>query len=217
MITELNIVDPDIVPGAQIDVVSHHIKNFRLHGMLESLSRLLIAIIELQSNDTSATVVPSDVRDIMAQFNICKDDLAFAVEVNDAPIGQYQLAFSILILSQTEVQRIRNIKVKSCVKDLWVLAQVILGTDSARSQNFVSNECAAKITRALEVCEKSMTRWIGTGVDADNLGLVAPPFEVTGEVLPDVDNDWSKIMEPSKTIPVSQLADVPDTPSGTPK
>ena len=217
MITELNIVDPDIVPGAQIDVVQYNIRNFRLHGMMESLSRLLVAILELQSNDSSATVVPSDVRDVMAQFKIIKDDLTFAVEVNDAPLGSYQHAFACLFLSQKEVQRIRNIKVKSVTKDLWVLGMVILGCDSAKTQNFISNPDAAKVARALEVCEKSMVRWIGTGEDADNLGLNAPAFEVTGELLPDVDADWAQKLEPSKTIPKSMLADVADTSSGSSK
>ena len=79
MRTELNEVTPDIVAGAQIDVVSYGIRNFRLHGMLESLSRLLISVLEIQSNDTSSVVVPSDVRDIRAQFEILKNDLAFGL------------------------------------------------------------------------------------------------------------------------------------------
>ena len=217
MITNLNIVDPDIIAGAQIDVVEHNIRNFRLHGMMESLSRLLVAIIELQSNDTSATVVPSDVRDINAQYQIVKGDLDFAIEVNDAPVGSYQHAYVCLFLSQKEVQRVRNIKVKSVVKDLWVLGQVILGCDSAKAQNFVSIPDSTKIKRALEVCQLSMTRWIGTGEDAENLGIPAPAFEVTGELLPDVDANWAQKLEPSKTIPASQLPDVQDTAGMTTK
>lgn len=210
MITNLNEVDPDVVPGAQIDVVRYRIRNFRLHGLMESLSRLLIAIIELQSNDSSSTVVPSDVRDILTQYGICKADLEFAIEVNDAPVGSYQHAFVCLFLSQKEVQRIRNIKIKSVVKDLWMLGMVVLGCDSSKLQNFVSVHDSSKIKRALEVCEKSLNRWVGTGENAESLGVTAPAFETSGELLPDVDADWAEKLEPSKTIPKSMLDDVPD-------
>lgn len=211
MITELNEVDPSIVAGAQIDVVRYRIRNFRLHGLMENLSRLLVAIVELQSNDSSATVVPSDARDILAQFNICKEDLAFAVEVNDAPVGSYQHAFVCLFLNQKEVQRVRNIKIKSVVKDLWMFGMVVLGCDSAKTQNFVSVKDAATIQKAIAVCEKSLNRWIGTGEDADNLGVDAPAFITTGELLPDVDADFATKLEPSKSIPKAMLDDVPDT------
>jgi hypothetical protein len=214
MITELNEVEPEVVPGAQIDVVRYRIRNFRLHGMMENLSRLLVSIIEIQSNDTSATVVPSDVRDIMSQYNIIKGDLDFAIEVNDAPVGSYQHAFVTLFLHQKEVQRVRNIKVKSVVKDLWMLGMVILGCDSAKSQNFVSNADAAKIQRALEVCAKSLARWIGSGENAESLGIEAPAFETSGTLMPDVDADFAEKLEPSKTIPKPMLDDVPDTKSG---
>ena len=215
MITNLNIVDPDIVPGAEIDVVQYRIRNFRLHGLMENLSRLLIAIVELQSNDTSSTIVPSDARDILAQFNICREDLDFAVDVNDAPVGSYQHAFVTLFLNQKEVQRVRNIKIKSVVKDLWMFGMVVLGCDSAKTQNFVSNKDAAMIRRAIEVADKSLARWIGTGEDADNLGVDAPAFVTTGELLPDVDADFAQKLEPSKTIPKAMLDDVVDTKSAT--
>jgi len=210
MITELNVVVPEIVPGAKIDVVEHRIRNFRLHGMLENLSRLLIAVLEVQSNDSSATVVPSDVRDIQSQFGIIMEDLAFAKEVNDAPIGSYQHAFCCAIIDQREVQRIRNVKIKNVVRDLWVLGMVILGCDSAKTQNFVSISDFAKITRALEVCQLSMTRWIGSGENDESLGIFAPAFEQTGTVTPDVDADFAVKLEPSKTIPKPQLDDVLD-------
>jgi len=210
MITNLNKVEAQIIPGSEIDVVEYNIRNFRLHGMMESLSRLLIAVLEQQSNDTNATVVPSDVRDILAQFGILKGDLDFAEDVNDAPTGQYQLAFVCNFLCQKEVQRIRNIKIKSVVKDAWMLGMVIMGCDSAKSQNFISEVDLTRIRKAIEICEKSMSRWIGTGEDAGSLGLTAPAFEQTGQVLPDVDGDFAKRLEPSKSVPMSMLPDAPD-------
>jgi hypothetical protein len=213
MKTELNRVDAAVVPGAQIDVVEFRIRNFRLHGMLESLSRLLINILEVQSNDTNSVVVPSDVRDINAQFKIIEEDLAFGMEVNDAPIGAYQHAYVVLLIEQKEVQRIRNVKVKSVVRDLWMLGQIILGCDSAKTQNFIDKNDQVKIARALEVSRKSMDRWIGSGEDADNLGIYSPSFVTSGELVPDVDADFAQRLEPSKAIPKAMLDDVPDTPS----
>jgi len=213
MITELETVEPDIIPGAVIQVIEHRIRNFRLHGLLESLARLQINILEIQSNDTSSVVAPSDVRDIWSQFNIIKDDVKFAREYNDAPTGNYQHAFVIKLISQREVQRIRNVKVKSVVKDLWVLGEVILGLDSANMTNFLDLNCAAKIDRAIVVCEASMSRWVGSGEDAENVGLYAPAFGMSGELTPDVDSDFAQRMEPSKSRPLPQLNDVPDTPA----
>ena len=210
MITELETITPDILPGAVIQVVEQNIRNFRLHGVLESLARLQINVLEVQSNDTSSVVVPSDVRDVWAQFNLIKEDVKFAREFNDAPTGNYQHAFVIKLISQKEVQRIRNVKVKSVVKDLWVLGEVILGLDSANTSNFLDLNDATKIDRAIEVCSASMTRWIGTGENAENVGIYAPSFGTSGELRPDVDGDFAQRMEPSKARPLPQLPDRPD-------
>ena len=59
-----------------------------------------------------------------------------------------------------------------------------------------------------------LDRWIGKGVDTNDTGILAPAFEVLGELRPDVDSDYAAIMEPSRALPKPKLPDVQDNPAG---
>lgn len=210
MKTELNIVKPVIKPGIKIDVVEHAVSNFRIHGMMENLSRLLIAVVEMQSNNSSATVTPGDVRSIVNQFTLIKEDLDFAIDVNDAPIGAYEQEYICMLMDQKEIQRVRNVKLKNILKDLWLFGRIAMSCDSAKTQNFISPADEKHLRRALEVCEKALTRWVGAGTDATDLGRVVEPFVANGEIIPDVDGDWAVTKEPSAAGVTSMLEDVAD-------
>jgi len=210
MKTELNIVTPTILPGIKIDVVEHAVSNFRIHGMMENLSRLLIAIVEMQSNNSSATVTPGDVRSIVNQFQLIKEDLDFAIDVNDAPIGAYEQEYKCMLIDQKEIQRVRNVKLKNILKDLWLLGRIAMSCDSSKTQNFISPADETMLRRALEVCEKTLDRWVGKGVDSADLGVVVEPFVANGEIIPDVDGDWAITKEPSVGGVTSMLKDVAD-------
>jgi len=215
MITELEEVSPDIVGGRKVQVTYSNLRNFRIHQSLEQLSRLLIYCLECDSNNTSSKALPSDVRYMRRQWQIVKNEFAFAIlpENNDQPRGNYETAQKVALPYQKEVARIRNVKVKRVVAELVNCAELMMGVDSANTQNSVADEDAASIQSCFGLVDRVMDIWLGGGKDFSDTGIQAPAYEILGKIEPDVDADWRETMEPSKDLPRSQYADVADTPA----
>lgn len=210
MKTELNIVDPEIVGGKRIDVVSYNIRNYRLHQVVEQMSRLFLFCLECDSNNTSSKARPRDVRGIVAQWQIVKDELIFSMSHNDYPTGSHEYAFQISIIDQKEIQKVRNVKMKRIISEMFNCARVILSVDSASSQGFIAQEDAGDIMMMFKLVDDCLSRWIGDGSAIDATGLVAPAYEILGVVTPDVDGDYAKALEPSSTVPAPKLPDTQD-------
>lgn len=213
MITELSKVDPAVAGGVKIEVVEYNIRNYRLHNSLEQMSRLLLFCLECDSNNTSSKNIPSDTRKVLQQWDIVKSEFEFGMEFNDAPTGSHEYAYTISIPSGQEIQKIRNVKMKRVVTEIFNTARVMLSVDSANSQGFVDLVDATDIRRMFTITDACFTRWIGTGEGTDNLGLNAPAYEKLGEISPDVDSDYAQVLEPSRSMPEPKLDDVADTAS----
>jgi len=209
MITELNKVQQLVVPGHKIDVSEYRIRNFRMHSALENLSRLCLFIIECDSNNTVTKVTPRNARQIISQWSMIKDEFQFALDHNDTPTGSYEFAYQLLFLHQSQIQKVRNVKMKRVVGEMFNLFQVMMSIDSANTQQFVDLDDAAVIKEAFCVVDDVIARWLGDGTFGD-LGLKAPDFSCLGEIIPDVDGDYAQIIEPSPVMPDPMLPDVPD-------
>lgn len=213
MITNLKKVDPEIVPGVEIEAVDYRTRNYRLHNALEQLSRLLLFCLECDSNNTASKALPSDARDILQTWNVVKDEFEFGVTHNDLPTPSHEYAYTVTLPTGKEIQKIRNVKMKRVVTEIFNTARVILSSDSSNAQAFVDPSDVAKIRRMFEVTDATLARWIGDGT-LEQLGFSVPAFERVGEVRPDVDSDYAQILEPSRSMPMPKLDDVKDTPAG---
>lgn len=214
MITELNIVDPQIVPGNKINVVEFNVRNLRLHKIVQALSRCLLFCIECDSNNTSSKARPRDVRAIRAQFDIANSEIEFAENHNDFPQASHEFALKIYLIDQKEIQRIRNVKLNNIVSEIYNTCHVMLSLDSANTQGYISVEDFSDIKAMMQLCNDAMDRWVGRGADAADTGLVAPAYEILGELRPDVDGDYCQMLEPSSGTPMPKLPDVPDVDAG---
>ena len=213
MITELNKIEAEIVGGRRIDVVEHQVRNFRLQSVLEQMSRLFLFCLECDSNNTSSKAIPSDVRKIRAQFDIVQDEFDFSSDPqhNDNPQTAHEYAYAIDLIDTKEIQRIRNVKLKRVVAEMYRCAQVILDVDSANTQAYLDTGDQDSIRTCFNTVSNAMDRWIGEGAGPDDTGIYAPAFAQLGEVVPDVDGDWSETLEPSKSMPRPKLPDSVDT------
>lgn len=211
MITQLEKVDPAVVGGQTINVVEYRLQNYRLHQILEQMSRMFLFLLECDSNNTSSKVRPRDVRKIIAQWVIAKDELTFSMEHNDLPDGIYEYGFSICFPEGKEIQRIRNVKIKRIYTEMFNCARQILSTDSAKSQGYIAREDYLEMMEMFTCVDACLARWIGTGADVDSTGIVVPAYEELGVIQPDVDSDYAAINEPSSTTPPAKLGDAPDT------
>jgi hypothetical protein len=210
MITELNKVDASIIGGQSINVVEYQIQNYRLHQILEQVARLFFFLLECDSNNTSSKMRPRDARRVVSQWQIAKDELVFSMEHNDLPDGIYEYGFTINFPEGKVIQRIRNVKVKRVLTEMFNTARHILSVDSAKTQGYIAREDFNDIMENFACVDACLARWIGTGADADNTGLVAPAYEEVGILSPDVDSDYATISEPSAGQPLPKLPDTPD-------
>lgn len=209
MITELNKIPQAIYAGHKIDVSDYKIRNYRMHSAMESLARLQLFICECDSNNTVSKVTPRNARQIIKAWDVVKEEFEFALSHNDTPTGAHEFEYSVLLLHQTQIAKIRNTKMKRVVAELFNLSQVMLSIDSANTQQFVDLDDADQIMEAFKVVDDVIKRWLGDGT-FDNLGKKVPAFTCLGQVVPDVDSDYAAIMEPSWVRPDPKLPDVPD-------
>jgi hypothetical protein len=214
MITELNKVDPEIQGGLKIDVVDYKLQNYRLHQVLEQMSRMFLFLLKCDSNNTSSKIRPRDARKILSQWKIAKDELEFSMAHNDLPDGIYEYGFSIAFPQGKEIQRIRNVKVKRIFTEMFNCARQILSVDSAKTQGFIAREDYLEIMENFTCVDACLARWIGSGADVDDTGIVVPAYEELGVIEPDVDSDYAVINEPSSATPPPKLPDVPDVARG---
>jgi len=210
MITELNKVDAAIVAGSKINVVEYNVRNYRLHQVLEQMSRLFLFLLECDSNNTSSKARPRDVRGIVSQWKIVKEEMEFSMAHNDFPNGSHEYAFRVMMLDQKEIQKVRNVKMKRIISEMFNTARVIVSVDSANTQGFIAQEDANDILQMFTLVDDVLERWIGAGTDTSDTGLIAPAYEALGELRPDVDGDYASIMEPSSSLPLPKLPDVAD-------
>lgn len=210
MITNLKKIIPAIIPGREITVVEYKIRNYRLHQVAEQVSRLLCFCLECDSNNTNSKAKPQDVRKILSQWKIVKDELEFSINHNDFPCGSHEYAFIINLIDQTEIQKIRNVKMKRIVSEIFNAVRVLFSCDSANTQGTIALEDYNDIKQMFLLVDDCLARWIGSGEDIENTGLLAPAYEILGTIVPDVDGDFAKILEPSKDMPEPKLPDVQD-------
>ena len=210
MITELNKVDAAIVGGSKVNVVEYNIRNYRLHQVLEQMSRLFLFLLECDSNNTSSKARPRDIRGILSQWNIVKEEMEFSMAHNDFPNGSHEYAFKVVMLDQKEIQKVRNVKMKRLISEMFNTARVILSVDSSNTQGYIAAEDAADVLQMFTLVDDVLARWIGGGTDTADTGIIAPAYEILGELRPDVDGDYASIMEPSSSLPLPKLPDTPD-------
>lgn len=217
MITELRKVDPQVSGGQIVDVVEYKLQNYRLHQVLEQMGRLFLFLLECDSNNTSSKAKPRDVRSVLAQWKIAKDELEFSMAHNDLPDGIYEYGFSICFPDQKEIQRIRNVKIKRIYSEMFNTARHILSVDSAKTQGFIAQEDYNEIMEMFVCVDDCLARWIGGGNDTADTGIVVPAYEEIGVISPDVDSDYATINEPSSTTPPPKLPDAADVGLVAPK
>lgn len=215
MITELRKVDPQIVGGHIIDVNELQIRNYRLHQVCVHLSRLFLFLLECDSNNSNSKAKPQDVRKILQQYAAVSMELKFAMDHNDDPDQSHELAFTVNVIDQKEISRVRNVKIQRILSEAWMCLHVIASLDSANLQGAIALEDYAKIEVKLNTVKDCMDIWIGDGSSWENTGIQIPAFENLGKVVPAINNNWAQTMEPGKGMPLPKYSDAPDTDLNT--
>lgn len=210
MKTELEVEVMPVTGGRKIRVNEYNIRQFRLHHVLTQISRLMLSNLEGTSNDTAARVSAHDISDFWAQWEICKNRLEFAFTNRDSFGGSHDIARVILLPTYNELATVRNVKLQAVLDEIMIACQVILSVDSAGFQMDLDVVDFEKIKASFEVVTTVIEYWMGATGD-EKRGVFSPAYERTGVLVPDVDMNAAKVLEPSAGLRAPKIPDAPDT------
>lgn len=223
MNTELVVNPPEPTAGNQIKCHVYNLKNFRLHKMLQTISRGLLWQLEADSNNSASTVIARDSRNVQLIMATIEREWARAKKYRDAPMGNLERGYEINLPYPSEIQMMQNMKMQAVSQELFNLAHGIIHNDSAQLQQWIGEATTADVDQAVEICKEIILETLGTG-DVDessivgyNVGAQAPDFSRLGRLIPDVDNDVANLAEPSSGSEPPAVPDTPDVPSKAPE
>lgn len=223
MITELIVQPPQPTAGAQIKCHVYNLKNFRLHKMLQTVSRTLLWMLEADSNNAASTVIARDSRNVKLALDNIEAEWNRAKKYRDAPMGTLEKGYEINLPYPSEIQMMRNVKLQAAALELYNFAHVVALNDSAQLQQWVGEAMTEDGDLAISILKEVVTETLGTGgkdessVVGHDVGMQAPDYSRLGQLVPDVDNDVANLAEPSSENEPPAVPDTPDTPSKAPE
>ena len=212
MITELQLVDQKVVGGEKISVHKWSTQNYHLHQCVGVLSRLTIAMLEMDSNNSTGALVQSDSEDVNVEFERFKAEWAIAKKWKDlAPAAQEKTLFD-LHITDAESLRVNNARLKRVTDAMATLVYKMLFSDSSKLQYGMSDRDIAKFEAQIAYVEEVLKMYLGSGKSGD-LGREVPAFEYVGTVVPPLNLHEAVVAEASPAAPGVPSGDVSDTAS----
>lgn len=219
MITNLKLLEKVVVGGEEIAVHKYTLNNQHLHQVCETLSRLQLAILEMDSGNTTGQMIPHDAEAIQSDWVRFNYEWALAQKWRFlAPAAQEKI-LSVLAITDNEQLRTVNVKCRRVVTALATLLQKIVFSDSAKLQYGLGDADIKKIQQHADYVAQVVTDYVGTGKEKDgtfDVGMIVPSHDHLGVVVPPINLHEATIQEPSPAAPTVPSPDAPDTPSTVP-
>jgi hypothetical protein len=219
MISNLQMQEQVVIGGEHMAVFKWTLSNQHLHQTAETLSRLQMAILEMDSNNTSGQMIPYDAEAIQADWKRFLYEWGKAKQWRFlAPAAQEKI-LAVLSVTDNEQLRTVNVKCRRVVSAISTLLQKIVFCDSAKLQYGIGDTDIKKIDEHASYVQEIITDYVGDGLAKDgsfNVGMYVPAHEHLGVVVPPINLHEAQVQEPSAAAPVVPSKDAPDTPSTVP-
>jgi len=221
MVTNLQLEAQVIKGGESIAVFNWTLCNAHLHQICEVMSRLQMAMLEMDSNNSTGIMIGTDAESIAAEWARVKYEWNLAKQFrNLAPAAQEKM-YNILCITDNEQLRTVNVKCRRAVQAVSTLLNKIVFSDSAKLQYGIGDADIKKVEAHMAYIDKVLADYVGDGtVDAQtgniNTGMAVPAFEFLGTLTPPLNLNQVTVSEPSPAAPDVPVADAPDTPSTVP-
>tara|TARA_R110000868_G_scaffold9394_6_gene46945 strand:- start:4434 stop:5120 length:687 start_codon:yes stop_codon:yes gene_type:complete len=219
MITNLALQAQVVLGGESIAVFKWTLANQSLAVLGECVSRLQMAILEMDSNNTTGGMIPHDAESIAGEWNRAKYEWSLAKEFRYlAPAAQEKI-LTVLAITDNEVLRVPNVKCRRAVQALATFLQKINFCDSSKLQYGLTDSDIKKLDQHITYVDRILTDYVGNGLAKDagfDTGMSVPAFEHLGVVVPPINLHEAQIQEPSPAAPDVPSPDAPDTPSTIP-
>lgn len=215
MITELSLQEQVVIGGEKIAVHKWQLSNQHLQQFCYVLSRLQMAILEMDSNNSTGQMVVADSEAINADWTRAKLEWDLAKKYrNLAPAAQEKL-LTVLAITDNEQLRTGNVKCRRVITAMSTLMQKVLFSDSAKLQYGIGDRDITRFEEHMAYVEELLITYVGTGVATDT-GISIPAHEHLGVVVPPLNLHEAQIFEPSPSSRGTPSKDAPDTPSTVP-
>lgn len=212
MVTELELVEQKVVGGEKIAVHKWSTQNYHLHQCVSVLSRLTIAMLEMDSNNSTGAVVLSDSEDINSEWTRFKDEWALAKKYRHlAPAAQEKTLFD-LHITDAEGLRVNNARLKRLCDGVATLVYKMLFSDSGKLQYGLTDRDIDKFDKQIGYVEEVLKMYVGEGKEG-SLGREVPAFEYVGTVVPPLNLHETVVGESSPAAPANPNSDAPDIAS----
>lgn len=217
MVTNLREIPHATQPGRTIDVQAYHTSNLRVANLLDAISREMISMVEIESNNLNGELVPRNVSSINVGFAFIEALWQDAQDHNDPPTPSHEFRQKISCPAPHVIMGMPNTKLRMVCKEYKNLFEILVSVDSAKSKGNVSTGSSNKIQAALDMTKAIMQKYLGSGADNASVGITVPVYGHIGTLIPDIDHDVIETLEPSQDQPHAgrpDVQDLPSTPSG---
>ena len=219
MVTNLALQAQVVLGGESIAVFKWQLANTHLQQTASVASRLQMAMIESDSNNTSGQMIPYDAESFWSEWLRVKAEWARSLKWRHLAPAPQEKILTVLCVTDNEQLRTVNVKCRRVVMALASLLHKIVYSDSAKLQYGVGTTDEKKLNEHMAYVEEVIMDYIGTGAGKDgvySLGRDVAPFEHLGVVVPPINLHEAQVQEPSAAAPSVPAPDAPDTPSTIP-
>lgn len=219
MVTNLTLQAQVVLGGESLACFKWQVNNVHLQQTAAVASRLQMAMIESDSNNTSGQMIPYDAESFWSEWQRVRAEWARALKWRHLAPAPQEKILSVLCVTDNEQLRTVNVKCRRVVMAIASLLHKIVYCDSSKLQYGIGTTDEKKISEHLDYVEEVLKDYVGTGVGKDgayDLGRDVAPFEHLGVVVPPINLHEAQVQEPSPAAPLVPAPDAPDTPSTVP-
>ena len=219
MITNLKLQEQVVLGGEEIAVHKWTVSNTHLQQVAAVASRLQLALIESDSNNTTGQMIPADAEGFYAEWLRVKAEWARALKWRHLAPAPQEKILSVLCVTDNEQLRTVNVKCRRVVMAVASFLHKLVYCDSSKLQFGIGSLDEKKLSEHMDYVEEVLIDYVGTGAGKDggfDLGRAVAAFEFLGVVVPPINLHEAQVQEPSPAAPVIPAKDAPDTPSTVP-
>lgn len=215
MITELELQKQVVLGGEKMAVFKWTVSNVHLQQTAAVISRLQLAMIECDSNNTTGQMIPYDAESFKAEWDRVKAEWTRSLKWRHLAPAPQEKILSVLCVTDNEQLRTVNVKCRRVVMALASLLHKLVYCDSSKLQYGIGVSDEKKLGEHMDYVEEVFLDYVGDGVSG-NVGRDVAAFEHLGVVVPPINLHEAQVQEPSAAAPEVPAPDAPDTPSTVP-
>jgi len=219
MITNLALQQQVILGGEEIAVHKWQVNNVHLQQVGHVLSRLQMAMIECDSNNTTGQMIPADAESFYAEWQRAKAEWERTKKWRNLAPAPQEKILTVLAVTDNEQLRTVNVKCRRVVMAIASLLHKLVYCDSSKLQYGLGTTDEQKLQQHFDYVEEVLLDYVGTGagdISGYDVGRSVSAFEHLGVIVPPINLHEAQVQEPSPAAPSVPAPDAKDTPSTVP-